>query len=103
VQYSHYDVLPSVRTEQVQADLTRRETGVAEEVTQPKNQEEHNFLDAIMATRPMQYVHSYLLQKVVHCCRHPSLPVLRVSSAHLRSMIYVVFWSFTTLQAAWRG
>ncbi len=37
---------------------------MAEKVTPQKQAEEHNFLDAVMATRPMQYVHSYLAQKV---------------------------------------
>ena len=37
---------------------------MAERVTPEKQAEEHNFLGAVMATRPMQYVHSYLAQKV---------------------------------------
>ncbi len=57
----------------MQAHPVCRDTGVAEKVTQQEVQEEHSFLDAIMATRPMQYVHSYLAQKVVQCCWHPSL------------------------------
>ena len=42
-----------------------RNTGIAERVTPEKQAEEHNFLDAVLATRPMQYVHSYLAQKVM--------------------------------------
>lgn len=33
-------------------------------MTQQEQGEEHNFLDAVMATAPMQYVHNYLAQKV---------------------------------------
>ena len=33
-------------------------------MTQQEQGEEHSFLDAVMQTRPMQYVHSYLAQKV---------------------------------------
>ena len=33
-------------------------------MTQQEQGEEHTFLDAVMQTRPMQYVHSYLAQKV---------------------------------------
>ena len=36
-------------------------------MTQQEQGEEHSFLDAVMQTRPMQYVHSYLAQKVA-CC-----------------------------------
>ncbi|CAL5223946.1 g6549 [Coccomyxa viridis] len=44
-------------------DNYERNTGVAEKVSPQKQAEEHNFLDAVMATKPMQYVHSYLAQK----------------------------------------
>ena len=97
MQRTYHDVLPSVCIEKVHAHLICRETGVAEKVTQQEVQEEHNFLDAIMATKPMQYVHSYLAQKVVHYCRHPSLPLLQVSSALSRSTVDVAFWFFITL------
>ena len=43
---------------------TRRETGRAERTTQQEAGEEHAFLEAVTASRPMQYVHQYLAAKV---------------------------------------
>ena len=53
---------------------------MAERVTQQEQAEEHSFLAAVMQTRPMQYVHSYLAQKVgcfawrrfMHLCSGPA-------------------------------
>ena len=43
-------------------------------MTQQEQGEEHSFLYAVMQTRPMQYVHSYLAQKVAcfawYCSMH---------------------------------
>ena len=66
-----------------------RNTGVAERVTQKEQGEEHSFLDAVMQTRPMQYVHSYLAQKVAcsaWCCSmHLYSSLACLLSMHTRS------------------
>ena len=70
-------------------DVACRVTGVAERVTQQEQAEEHSFLDAVMQTRPMQYVHSYLAQKVVFFARRRSMHLcprpLHMLSMHMRS------------------
>lgn len=44
-------------------DNYERETGIKETVTAREKQETFDFLDAVMETKPMQYVHNYLVKK----------------------------------------
>ena len=50
----------------------RRDTGVAERATPQQQQEVSDFLDAVLASAPMQYVHACLTAKVrpQDVCQH---------------------------------